>query len=149
VKRILVVGSIVVAAALGLGVTAWATGPAGPDESPPGSGTAPTDTTGPQATGAGEDAPEAADAGVHGGTIARFHDAGVCDLVSVGGLPGNWTHGDYVTAVTALGDAAPVVEAAHSDCGKPMHAGHGLGPPAHALKHGKKSGLGDGGSAGS
>ena len=41
------------------------------------------------------------DAGVHGGPIERFHDAGSCDLTAVGSLPGNWTHGDYVSAVAA------------------------------------------------
>jgi hypothetical protein len=49
-------------------------------------------------------------------------------------LPGNWTHGDYVSAVAAAGDPAQIPLAAQSDCGKPMVAvGHGGGPPAHAL----------------
>jgi hypothetical protein len=74
------------------------------------------------------------DAGVHGGPIERFHQAGSCDLTAIGSLPGNWTHGDYVSAVAAAGDAAQIPNAAHSDCGKPMVAvGHGGGPPAHAL----------------
>jgi hypothetical protein len=76
------------------------------------------------------------DAGVHGGPIERFHTAGSCDLTAVSSLPGNWTHGDYVSAVAANGDAAQIREAAHSDCGKPMVAvGHGGGPPEHALEH--------------
>jgi hypothetical protein len=75
------------------------------------------------------------DAGVHGGPIERFHQAGSCDLASVSSLPGNWTHGDYVSAVAA-GDPAQIRLAAHSDCGKPMVAvGHGGGPTAHALEH--------------
>jgi hypothetical protein len=83
------------------------------------------------------------DAGVHGGPIERFHLSGGCDLVGLAGLPGNWTHGDYVTAVDALGDVSLMVEAAHSDCGKPMKSvdHHGGGPPQHALEHASK-GLG-------
>lgn len=76
------------------------------------------------------------DAGIHGGPIERTHDAGACGLVGVGGLPGNWTHGDYVSAVAALGDPALVPIAAQSDCGKPAQAGgpsaQGGGPPEHA-----------------
>jgi hypothetical protein len=76
------------------------------------------------------------DDGVHGGPIERFHTAGSCDLTAVSSLPGNWTHGDYVSAVAANGDAAQIREAAHSDCGKPMVAvGHGGGPPEHAVEH--------------
>ena len=74
------------------------------------------------------------EAGVHGGPIERFHDAESCDLTAVGSLPGNWTHGDYVSAVAAGGNPALIRQAAWSDCGKPMVAvGHGAGPPAHAL----------------
>jgi hypothetical protein len=74
------------------------------------------------------------DAGVHGGPIERFHETGSCDLTAVSSLPGNWTHGDYVSAVAAAGDPAQIPVAAHSDCGKPMvSVGHGGGPPAHAL----------------
>ena len=73
------------------------------------------------------------DAGIHGGRIERFHSAGSCDLVAVSSLPGNWTHGDYVSAVAANGSPAQIQQAAHSDCGKPMDAvGHGGGPPEHA-----------------
>jgi hypothetical protein len=76
------------------------------------------------------------DDGVHGGPIERFHTAGSCDLTAVSSLPGNWTHGDYVSAVAANGNPAQIREAAHSDCGKPMVAvGHGGGPPEHALEH--------------
>jgi hypothetical protein len=75
------------------------------------------------------------DAGVHGGPIERFHTAGSCDLTAVSSLPGNWTHGDYVSAVAANGSDTKIREAAHSDCGKPMvAAGHGGGPPEHALE---------------
>jgi hypothetical protein len=76
------------------------------------------------------------DAGVHGGPIERFHQAGACDLTSVSSLPGNWTHGDYVSAVAAGGNPALIRQAAWSACGKPMVAvGHGGGPPDHALEH--------------
>ena len=76
------------------------------------------------------------DAGVHGGPIERFQMAASCDLTTVSSLPGNWTHGDYVSAVAANGSAEQIREAAHSDCGKPMVAvGHGGGPPEHALEH--------------
>jgi hypothetical protein len=76
------------------------------------------------------------EAGVHGGPIERFHTAGSCDLTAVSSLPGNWTHGDYVSAVAANGNAAQIREAAHSDCGRPMAAVvHGGGPPEHAREH--------------
>jgi hypothetical protein len=76
------------------------------------------------------------EAEVHGGPIERFHQAGSCDLTPVSSLPGNWTHGDYVSTVAANGTPARIQMAAHSDCGKPMvSVGHGGGPPAHALKH--------------
>jgi hypothetical protein len=86
--------------------------------------------------GPGDDNSEAneQDAGVHGGPIERFHQAGSCDLTAVSSLPGNWTHGDYVSTVAANGTPAQIQMAAHSDCGKPMvSVGHGGGPPAHAL----------------
>lgn|GEM_PF-1539301 len=87
------------------------------------------------------------DAGVHGGPIERFHTVGSCDLTAVSSLPGNWTHGDYVSAVAANASPDQIREAAHSDCGKPMVAvGHGGGPPEHALEHmaaGKKHGGGE------
>jgi hypothetical protein len=72
---------------------------------------------------------------VHGGPIDRFHEAGSCDLTAIGTLPGNWTHGDYVSAVAAGGTATQIQQAAESDCGKPLPAvGHG-GPPAFAQQH--------------
>jgi hypothetical protein len=75
------------------------------------------------------------DAGVHGGPIERFHQAGSCDLTAVSSLPGNWTHGDYVSAVAAAGDPAQVPLAAHSECGMPMVAvGQGHGPPDFVLQ---------------
>lgn len=67
------------------------------------------------------------DGGVHGGPKPRFHDAGECNLVDGSKLPGNWTHGDYVSAV-AKKDPSKVRDAAHSRCGKPTHAGKGRGP---------------------
>jgi hypothetical protein len=96
------------------------------------------DREGPSLAGAKDDKAEGneQDDGVHGGPIERSHTAGSCDLTAVSSLPGNWTHGDYVSAVAANGNAAQIREAAHSDCGKPMVAvGHGGGPPAHALEH--------------
>src|SRR5262245_39731527 len=87
---------------------------------------------------AGHDESEAneQDAGIHGGPIERFHQAGSCDLAAVSSLPGNWTHGDYVSTVAVNGSPAQIQVAAHSDCGKPMVAvGHGGGPPEHALEH--------------
>lgn len=62
--------------------------------------------------------------GNHGGPNPRFHDARVCNLVDVSKLPGNWTHGDYVSAVEKK-DPSKVREAAHSDCGKPDKAAKG------------------------
>jgi hypothetical protein len=73
---------------------------------------------------------EPGEAGIHGGMIQRFHKPVGCDLVDISSLQGNWTHGDYVAAVAALGDASVIPVAAHSDCGKPMvSVGHGHGPP--------------------
>ena len=149
-KRILFVGSIVLMCALSVGgLAAWAGGPAGSEDEMPGSGKAPSVVQAPHSEGTGEDLTQAPEeAGVHGGVIGRFHASGGCGLVSIGDLPGNWTHGDYVMAVAGLGDAALVVDAAHSECGKPLHAG-GSGPPAHALQHGEKKGLGVAGPPGS
>lgn len=82
---------------------------------------------------------------VHGGPIERFHEAGRCGLVDVSTLQGNWTHGDYVAAVTALGDASLIPTAAHSDCGKPMvSVGHRRGPPDFVLDKLKAHRTGDG-----
>ena len=88
--------------------------------------------------GAGDDKSEGneQDAGVHGGPIERFQQAGSCDLTAVSSLPSNWTHGDYVSTVAANGTAAQIQTAAHSDCGKPMvSVGQGGGPPEHALEN--------------
>lgn len=88
--------------------------------------------------------------GIHGGMIERFHKAGGCKLVEVSALQGNWTHGDYVAAVSALGDASLVPVAAHSDCGKPMASvGHGHGPPdfVHQKLEAHKTGRGSRGAS--
>lgn len=66
----------------------------------------------------------AAETGTHGGPKPRFHDSHECNLVDVSTLPGNWTHGDYVSAVEKK-NPSKVSEAAHSPCGKPTHAKHG------------------------
>jgi hypothetical protein len=74
------------------------------------------------------------EAGVHGGPIDRFHGSGSCGLTSVSALPGNWTHGDYVSAVAmATGDSTMIVQAAQSDCGKPMVAVNQGAPPIGGL----------------
>jgi len=67
--------------------------------------------------------------GVRGGPIDRFHGSS-CSLTNVSGLTGNWTHGDYVSSVAvATGDSTMIVQAAQSDCGKPMVAiDHGGSP---------------------
>ncbi len=89
-------------------------------------------------TDASEPSAAPQDAGAHRGSVARFQQAGACDLTNTSGLPGNWTHGDYVSAVAASGDHAQTRTAAQSDCGKPMVATTG-GPPAHDLAN-KSSG---------
>lgn len=77
----------------------------------------------PTPSGKGKPAVTSAEAeGVHGGPKARFHDASACNLTNVSKLPGNWTHGDYLSAVARTGDQAKTVQAAHSRCGKPMKA---------------------------
>jgi hypothetical protein len=61
------------------------------------------------------------DAGDKGGTVERYHGED-CTLAT--GLQGNWTHGDYVSAVAKDDDDATVVsDAAQSRCGKPLNAG--------------------------
>ena len=70
--------------------------------------------------------------GVHGGTVTRFQQVDACGLTNTSALEGNWTHGDYVSAVAANGDHVQIQAAAHSRCGKPMVAEKG-GPPAHAF----------------
>jgi hypothetical protein len=70
---------------------------------------------------------------IHGGPIDRFHGSG-CGLTNVSGLAGNWTHGDYVSAVAiATGDSTMIVQAAQSDCGKPMVAVNHGGSPIGGL----------------
>jgi hypothetical protein len=143
VKRILVIASILVPTALGFGLTALAVGPGGPGDETPGAGGSPSLEAPPVDEADEEPTDASGPLSVHGGTIDRLHAAASCDLVSTGELPGNWTHGDYVTAVAGSGAASLVTEAAHSACGKPVHAaGHGVGPPTHALEHGEKAGLG-------
>ena len=61
---------------------------------------------------------EEADGGVHGGTKPRIHEG--CE--GVDGLEGNWTHGDYVSAVGDEGGPEAKKAAAKSDCGKPDKA---------------------------
>lgn len=73
--------------------------------------------------------------GVHGGPEPRFHDASECNLVDVSTLEGNWTHGDYVSAVEKQ-NPSKVREAAQSQCGKPVKAGK-------AQKNGQKQGKSD------
>jgi len=80
-----------------------------------------------------ESSAQAEDAGIHGGSIERFHRANPCDLTDVSALPGNWTHGDYVATVAAGGNPVLIQRAAMSNCGKPMVAVEHGGPPAHAL----------------
>lgn len=78
--------------------------------------------------------PNAPETGTHGGVLQRFHEAGACSLLDVSTLKGNWTHGDYVSGVAALGDAGVIPEAARSDCGKPMvSVGRRHGPPDSVL----------------
>jgi hypothetical protein len=60
--------------------------------------------------------------GIHGGSIARMHDATVCTLTDTASLPENWTHGDYVSAVAAGGSPSDVQAAATSECGMPTVA---------------------------
>ena len=66
---------------------------------------------------------EAEGQGTPGGSIDRFHDG--CDVpdAAADNLVGNWTHGMYVSAWATTNDPTRIVEAAHSRCGKPSHAG--------------------------
>lgn len=69
---------------------------------------------------ASETADAEAQGGEHGGTVERYHGA---DCTAATGLEGNWTHGDYVSAVAQDDDeATEVADAAQSDCGKPTSA---------------------------
>lgn len=129
-KRFLAIGavSLMFSAALGFGLaTAAGGGGAHDDETDHGAAHAAT----------------AEDHGPHGGSIDRFHAPASCDLVATAGLPGHWTHGDYVTAVAGIGGPEMIVQAAHSGCGKPMPAAaRGGGLPAHALEHIANAGQG-------
>jgi hypothetical protein len=82
--------------------------------------------------------------GVHGGPQARIHTG--CTLAT--GLTGNWTHGDYVSAVAEAhqGDSDVISEAAQSDCGKVDHE-TGDGPHGQSGAEHGKSGLPHGKSA--
>jgi hypothetical protein len=118
-KRLILVLGVVVAV-LGSGVAAATMLSAGPSPSP-----SPANKHADQPA---ENDPD--EAGIPGGPISRFHTATECNLVDLSTLPANWTHGDYVTAVAAKGDASLVPIAARSDCGKPsVAAGHRHGPP--------------------
>lgn len=70
---------------------------------------------------------------VHGGTVARFHDAAACPLPAGVTLSGNWTHGDYVRAVATTHDRHLIRVAARSKCGRPIHPVHPV-PPAKPAK---------------
>jgi hypothetical protein len=79
-------------------------------------------------TGVGErseaDLKDSADA--ERGPIERVHDLSQCGLADGAALTGNWTHGDYVSAVAVDGKTVQVREAAQSSCGKPASSsGHG------------------------
>ena len=78
-----------------------------------------------------DDVSDAAD--LHGGPIERVHEAAQCDLTDVTALSGNWTHGDYVSAVAVAGDPTKVQEAARSDCGMPAVATQG--GQSHSTDH--------------
>jgi len=128
--------TVLVAFVLGLsGVAAASVLTSGPSSPAPTKGPAGLHPSG-NSKGSDSNA-ESSDSGVHGGAIARFHDAGQCGLTDVSSLQGNWTHGDYVSAVAqAGGDQALIPQAAHSDCGKPRVAvGHGGGPSDQAIAH--------------
>ncbi|MCA1831163.1 MAG: hypothetical protein ABR548_11145 [Actinomycetota bacterium] len=90
-------------------------------------------TPSPKASSKAKAATDAEDAGVHGGPHARIH----AGCTAATGLAGNWTHGDYVDAVTKAhpGDSEKIRNAAHSDCGKIDHSklAHGKS----GLPHGK------------
>ena len=64
----------------------------------------------------------------NGGPKPRYHDKKACNLVDTGTLSGNWTHGDYVSAVEKK-DPSKVREAAQSDCGKPVKGAKGTKGP--------------------
>ncbi|HEX9236296.1 MAG TPA: hypothetical protein VF972_08455 [Actinomycetota bacterium] len=79
--------------------------------------------------GESPDSGEAESAGVHGGSVERFHGDGHvgCDVPAGTSLTGNWTHGDYVSAWARAGSGS-VRDAAQSPCGKPLKATQHPGP---------------------
>ena len=136
-KRLILALAVVAVLTSGVAAAAMLSAKSSPS---PGGGRTPARTTSEK----GSDESDEARAGIHGGPIQRFHEAGRCSIVDVSTLDGNWTHGDYVAAVAALVDASLIPTAAHSDCGKPMvSVGHGHGPPdfvAQKLKARKAGG---------
>lgn len=122
-KRVILVMGISVAV-LSSGLAAASVLSAGPS---------PSGSAEPKQAGQGQDN-ESDEGGIHGGPISRFHAVSGCKLTDVSTLPGNWTHGDYVSAVEALGDSSLVPTAAQSDCGKPMVAVGHHGPPDFVLQ---------------
>ena len=108
------------------------TGTSAPDD-----GTATVEST-PEATETPDptetpDATETEDGGVHGGSVERVHDG--CE--GVDGLEGNWTHGDYVSAVGDEGGSEAKKAAAKSDCGKPDKAANPEHPDNASRSEGK------------
>jgi hypothetical protein len=90
--------------------------------SPGKSGTAPGKQKAGQQSTEKED--EAEGQGTPGGSIDRFHEGCHVPESVADQLKANWTHGMYVSAITATtNDPTKIVEAAHSRCGKPSHAG--------------------------
>jgi hypothetical protein len=105
-----------------------------------------SETTEPSETPESGETPDADE--TQGNTIERYHGED-CTLAT--GLEGNWTHGDYVSAVAQDDDdATNVSDAAQSRCGKPLNAGpdgektkdENSKKPDHA---GKPDGAGKGG----
>jgi hypothetical protein len=79
-----------------------------------------------QSTEQENEAEEPEGEGIPGGTIDRYHGSDCRQPDGVAALEGNWTHGMYVSAWATTNDPTKIVEAAHSRCGKPAHAGlHG------------------------
>ena len=128
-KRLLGALSLALVVALSVvgAASVLASSPSSPSEAPGGNGSrqgddrvAPSD--------------EAEGARTHGGQVERFQETAGCGLADTSSLPGNWTHGDYVSAVASDGSHAEMQAAARSNCGKPITAAnHAGGPPAHAL----------------
>jgi hypothetical protein len=126
-RRVLIVGTLVVTVVASGVATATVLSRSGPSAAPSPKKALGTEAAENEREPGGTTRRHAA---VHGGPIDRFHDSSACNLVDVSTLVGNWTHGDYVSAVAALGQPSLVPKAARSDCGKPMVAvGHRHGPP--------------------